>query len=126
MALPAAELPPSTLSGDGPPPPAKWAIKDPRAAARLTAARVGLNDIASRISMPVENLISPDLVRRTMWTPPDGADLAAALAAGGARPWQVELTTGALRAALDASAPAAPTAPTVESAAPELPPPPSV
>ncbi len=125
MALPAAELPPSTLSGDGPPPPAKWAIKDPRAAARLTSARVGLNEIAGRISMPVENLISPDLVRRTMWTPPDGADLAAALAAGGARPWQVELTTDALRAALDASVPAVPTAPAAESAAPEPPPAPS-
>ncbi len=105
MALPAAELPSSTLPGDGPPPAAKWAIKDPRAAARLAAARVALAQIASRISMPVENLISPDLVRRTMWSPPDGGDLPAALAAGGARPWQVELTGPALRAALDATVP---------------------
>jgi ribonuclease D len=102
MALPAAELPPSNLPGDGPPPPAKWALKDPQAAARLVAARAALAEIGTRVSMPVENLISPDLVRRTMWTPPDGADLAAALAAGGARPWQVELTSDALRAALDA------------------------
>jgi ribonuclease D len=105
MALPAADLPPANLPGDGPPPPAKWALKDPQAAARLQAARASLAEIATRVSMPVENLISPDLVRRTMWTPPDGADLAAALTAGGARPWQVEFTADALRAALDAGVP---------------------
>jgi len=103
-ALPAAELPPATLPGGGPPPPAKWALKDPRAAARLASARAGLAGIAARVGMPVENLISPDLVRRTMWTPPDGPDMAAALAAGGARPWQVELTADVLRAAVDAPA----------------------
>ena len=102
MALPASELPPPTLSGDGPPPPAKWATKDPRAAARLTAARSALAAIAARISMPVENLLSPDLVRRAMWSPPDGADLALWLRRGGAREWQVELTVDDLRTALDA------------------------
>ena len=102
MALPAGALPPVTLPGDGPPPPAKWLVKDPRAAARLGAARIALAGISERVAVPVENLLSPDLVRRTMWAPPDGADLAAALAAGGARPWQVELTAEVLRAALDA------------------------
>lgn len=105
MALPAAALPPPTLPGDGPPPPAKWAVKDPRAATRLTAARAALAAISARVGTPVENLISPDLVRRTMWTPPDGADLAEALAIGGARPWQVELTAGPLRDALEPAAP---------------------
>ncbi len=103
MALPAKELPPPTLPGDGPPPPAKWATKDPRAAARLTAARSGLAAIAGRVSMPVENLLSPDLVRRGMWSPPDGADLAQWLRVGGAREWQVELTVDELRKALDAA-----------------------
>ena len=102
MALPASELPPATLPGDGPPPPAKWALKDPKAAARLAAARTALAAISERVSMPVENLLSPDLVRRTMWTPPIGDDVAEALRAGGARPWQVELTATALRSALDA------------------------
>ncbi|SDP17228.1 ribonuclease D [Nakamurella panacisegetis] len=102
MALPASELPPPVLAGDGPPPPAKWALKDPKAAARLTAARTALAGIAERVSMPVENLISPDLVRRTMWSPPAGEEVAEALRAGGARPWQIELTGAALRTALDA------------------------
>ena len=45
--------------------------------------------------MPVENLLSPDLVRRLMWSPPEPRDadaVAAALRAGGAREWQIELT----------------------------------
>lgn len=102
MALSAAELPPPTLPGDGPPPPAKWALKDPKAAARLAAARTALAHISERVSTPVENLISPDLVRRTMWAPPEGGDLVEALRAGGARPWQVDLTAADLRSALDA------------------------
>ena len=102
MALPPSELPPPTLPGDGPPPPAKWALKDPKAAARLAAARSALAAISERVSTPVENLLSPDLVRRTLWAPPAGEDLEQALRAGGARPWQVELTEPALRSALDA------------------------
>ena len=104
MALPAKELPPSNLPGDGPPPPAKWAMKDSRAAARLTAARSALASIAARVGMPVENVLSPDLVRRAMWSPPDGADLGDWLLRGGARKWQVELTAAELRKALDATA----------------------
>jgi len=102
MALPNSELPPPTLPGDGPPAPAKWAIKDPRAAVRLTAARAALADISTRVGTPVENLISPDLVRRTMWSPPQASDLESTLHCGGARPWQVELTAAALRRAMDA------------------------
>lgn len=102
MALPGSSLPPSTLQGDGPPPPAKWAIKDPEAAARLTAARSALAATSERINMPVENMLSPDLVRRTMWSPPAGEDIGAALRAGGAREWQIDLTTDDLRDALDA------------------------
>jgi ribonuclease D len=43
----------------------------------------------------VENLLSPDLVRRLMWSPPEPRDteaVTAVLRAGGARDWQVELT----------------------------------
>ena len=106
-ALPRAELPDPTPPHDGPPPPSRWADKDPDAAARLAAARVALNGIAARHTLPVENLLQPDLVRRTCWEPP--AELAEAavvdvLRAGGARNWQIELTAAALTAALRATA----------------------
>ena len=55
--------------------------------------------------MPVENLLSPDALRRVLWTPPEPADVdavAAALAELGARPWQVDLTAPIVVAAIDA------------------------
>ncbi|MFD3624529.1 HRDC domain-containing protein [Streptomyces sp. DSM 116494] len=89
----------------GPPPPRAWADKDPEAAARLTAARAGVTALAERLGMPAENLITPDTVRRVCWEPPvpgDGQSVAAALAAHGARAWQVEQVTPVLVAALSA------------------------
>ena len=63
-------------------------------------------------ALEVENLVPPDAVRRLCWAPPpdlDAAGVAGALAAAGARPWQVELTTDPLVTALTpAPAPAAP------------------
>jgi ribonuclease D len=57
--------------------------------------------------LPVENLLTPDYLRRLMWAPPetrDPAELAdavrAQLRAYGARPWQAELVTGALVGAI--------------------------
>ena len=106
LALPADELPPSRFPGDGPPAPAKWASRDAAAAARLQSAKAGLAELSERVHTPVENLLSPDLVRRVLWTPPDddGAGLDAALADvladRGARPWQIELTEPVLRKAI--------------------------
>ncbi|MBO0840306.1 MAG: HRDC domain-containing protein, partial [Sciscionella sp.] len=106
-ALPKSQLPESSPPSDGPPPPNRWADRDPDAAARLAAARAGLAEIAETHNVPVENLLLPDLVRRICWQPPDGVDVngtADALRAGGARPWQVELTSAVLSRALHATA----------------------
>ncbi|MBV9293647.1 MAG: ribonuclease D, partial [Frankiales bacterium] len=61
--------------------------------------------------LPVENLLSPELLRRVTWSPPESTPeaVAQALRAGGARPWQVNLTAGVLAAAL-AQAPTSPEA----------------
>ena len=107
-ALPEAELPPHSLPHEGPPPPRAWKDRDPEAAERLTRARAGLTELAEELRLPVENLLSPDTVRRLCWQPPaegaaDGVDTAAvdaALAASGARPWQRDLTAGLLARAL--------------------------
>jgi ribonuclease D len=98
-ALPESELPLQSKPGEGPPPVNRWADRDPAAATRLQAARAGLAELAEKHSVPVENTLSPDLVRRIMWSPPeprDAASVAAALRAGGAREWQVELTLDVL------------------------------
>nr|WP_255347333.1 ribonuclease D [Blastococcus sp. URHD0036] len=94
-ALAEDDLPPHSRPGDGPPPVNRWADRDPAAATRLQVARAGLAELSTKHEVPVENLLSPDLVRRLMWSPPEPRDVegvAAALRAGGAREWQVELT----------------------------------
>ena len=98
-ALPEAELPLQSRSGDGPPPVNRWVDRDPAAATRLQTARAGLAELSERHSVPVENILSPDLVRRLMWSPPEPRDagaVAEALRAGGAREWQLELTLDVL------------------------------
>lgn len=97
--LPEDELPAPALPSDGPPPARVWRDRDPVAADRLARARAALADIADARSMPVENLVSPDAVRRWAWDPPmpiDAGTVGAALAGAGARPWQVALCAQAL------------------------------
>ena len=94
MALPESALPPLTLPSTGPPPPRVWPERDPAAAARLAAARTALAEYAASRHLPVENLVSPDAVRRILWEPPsDGSaeSIADELRALGARAWQVEI-----------------------------------
>ncbi|MBM7170753.1 ribonuclease D [Streptomyces sp. G44] len=102
-ALPDAELPQPGQTVSGPPPPRSWADRDPAAAARLSAARAAVSALAEQLNMPQENLITPDTVRRVCWEPPvqvDTDSVASALAAYGARRWQIEQVTPALVAAL--------------------------
>ena len=113
--MPEDDLPTRSPRGDGPPLPRAWAEKDPVAARRLALAREALTALSEEWSLPVENLLTPDYLRRTLWTPPrtrDAARLPGAvaeqLAAYGARPWQVELVGPALvEAILTADAEAA-------------------
>ncbi|MGW8330945.1 HRDC domain-containing protein [Streptomyces sp. NPDC055897] len=102
-ALAEAELPQPGQALQGPPPPRSWADKDPAAAARLSAARAAVSELAERLNMPQENLITPDTVRRVCWEPPGDRSepaVASALASYGARPWQIAQVTPLLAAAL--------------------------
>ena len=65
------ELPPLAVRSDGPPAPRVWAERDPVAAARLAAARELVNAFAEERQVPVENLLTPDYLRRVLWKPPD-------------------------------------------------------
>lgn len=104
-ALPDTALPQPGQPVTGPPPPRAWADKDPAAAARLSAARAAVSALAEELTMPQENLIAPDTVRRLCWEPPqvvDAETVGAALVGYGARPWQVEQVTPVLVTALSA------------------------
>ena len=95
LALPKAELPPRQARTIGPPPPRNWQNRWPDAFARWSRVRPALIERAEELRLPVENLISPDAVRRLLWDAPaivDEAWLAERLTLLGARPWQRELT----------------------------------
>jgi len=101
--LPEEQLPLPAPVGDGPPPPNRWAERDPIAARRLARVRAAVTAAAQDHTMPAENLVAPDAVRRLAWTPPRDVTVGAvrdALSAAGARPWQVLLVAEALAAAL--------------------------
>ena len=109
--MPDADLPPTKVPAIGPPPARSWPDKDPVAASRLAVAKEGLTQLSEQQSIPVENLMTPDLVRRVLWSPPFEPDqldpheqkrvLEEVLRDGGARPWQIDLVTQALLSALN-------------------------
>lgn len=105
-ALDEAELPPATLPSDGPPPPRLWRDRDPVAAARLARAREVIADLCETHSLPAENLLPPEALRRWAWDPPlpvDTQSVGTVLEQWGARPWQVDLVAPRLSAAEEAA-----------------------
>ena len=96
------DLPALAVRYDGPPPTRSWASRDPVAAARLAAARAAIAEVAQAHGLPVENLLTPETLRRAAWSPPDPPTpeaLAAAFRHRGARDWQVQLTAEPVSAA---------------------------
>jgi ribonuclease D len=107
-ALPEEDLPSRGVSAPGPPPARSWADRDPEAAARLNAAKILMQQLSEQHEIPVENLITPELLRRVLWDPPQSPDLASVektLADAGARPWQQQIVAPVVLAAVRASTP---------------------
>jgi len=95
------ELPATRVRSTTPPPPRTWQDKNPVAFARLEQVRAAIAALGESLNMPVENLITPDTVRRILWTPPiDDEQLAEMLNTYNARPWQQEIILPILRKAL--------------------------
>lgn len=95
------ELPRERVPSDTLPPPRAWADRNPEADARLKAARPVVEAVAEELGMPTENLLTPEHLRRVAWDLPGETPeaIAAALAALGARPWQIEQTAQKIAAA---------------------------
>jgi len=93
--LASTDQPSLRVAGDTMPPPRVWADKNPEADRRLKLARAAVTEVSTEISIPVENLLTPELLRRVAWAPPSVISrdtVAEALAALGARPWQLDAT----------------------------------
>lgn len=93
--LTTTDLPASRPSGDGMPPPRAWSERNPEADGRLKRARAAVAARAEELDIPVENVLTPETLRRVAWTPPHEVteeSVAEALQSLGARPWQVAAT----------------------------------
>ena len=86
--LPAVRPPTDTL-----PPPRVWADKNPEADGRFKRARAEVTKVAEELDLPLENLLTPEYLRRVAWNPPaeiSPETIADALRELGARAWQVD------------------------------------
>lgn len=106
-ALPEDQWPAMRTNADTLPPIKLWRDKFPEKYAPLSHARAAIELIAEENEIPVENLITPEHVRRVCWKPPVGAtatlsisEVEKALIELGARQWQIDLVAPALAAAL--------------------------
>ena len=104
---PEDQWPPMKSGADTLPPIKLWRERFPEKYAPLTHARFAVETMAHGLSIPAENLISPEIIRRICWAPPtpratnaDVNALSEAMAALGARPWQIEIVAPSLAAAL--------------------------
>lgn len=88
--LPALRVPSETL-----PPPRAWADRKPDALERLQSAREKLQTLSQELVMPVENLLTPSMLRELAWSPPveiSRDSISHELEILGARSWQIGLT----------------------------------
>ena len=120
LSLSEDQWPAMRTNADTLPPIKLWRDKFPEKYAPLSHARAAMELIAQENEIPVENLITPEHVRRVCWKPPTGATEVLSLQAVeralielGARQWQINLVAPALALALLEKEPVpAPEAPT--------------
>lgn len=89
------DLPPLRQTGDALPPPRVWSEKNPEADKRLKAARAAITEVATVMSIPVENVLTPELLRKLSWSPPVPVEvetITTMLREYGAREWQLDAT----------------------------------
>jgi ribonuclease D len=93
--LTTTDMPVLRPTGESIPPPRAWPDKNPAADRRLKAARAAVIARSEALNIPVENLLTPELLRRISWAPPANVDLASireSLSEMGAREWQLDAT----------------------------------
>ncbi len=106
-ASPENQWPLIRVDGDSMPPAKIWREKFPNKYAPLSHARSSIEKEALRLAIPAENLISPEIIRRICWTPPEDSTqslqvevVRQALLQRGARHWQSTIIAPLLAHAL--------------------------
>lgn len=88
--------------GNGIPSHRSWEKRFPLAHRRLEIIRPKLLEVASGLSVPIENLLTPDYLRRVCFEP--GEDVGGQLRALGARDWQIDLVLETITTGLELAA----------------------
>ena len=101
------QWPPMKSGADTLPPLKLWRERFAEKYAPLTHARFAVESIAQELSIPAENLISPEVIRRICWSPPSDSLLKFnvdavrdAMLGLGARQWQVDVVAPLVAKAL--------------------------
>lgn len=82
-------LPPLKIKNGNPPHPRNWQTRNPEAFAKLERIRGDLIELASTLNLPVENLITPEVIRKAIWQEPNGiSDLENIFDENKVRNWQ--------------------------------------
>lgn len=104
---PEDQWPPMKSGADTLPPLKLWRERFADKYAPLTHARFAVETVAQELSIPAENLISPEVIRRICWAPPADSlqnlnvdAVCEAMLNLGARQWQVEVVGPLVAAAL--------------------------
>ena len=88
------ELPELKVKSDSPPHPRSWQSRHPELFAKLEKIRSDLSNLAQELVIPVENLISPEVIRRAVWhRPTDLETLHQIFSENRVRNWQRELVS---------------------------------
>lgn len=105
--IPEDQWPPMKSGADTLPPLKLWRERFADKYAPLTHARFAVESVAQELSIPAENLISPEIIRRICWAPPADSlqnlnvdAVCEAMLNLGARQWQVEVVAPLVAAAL--------------------------
>jgi len=98
VALSENDYPEMRAAGDSMPPTKIWKERFPEKYAPYTHARAAVEARALELDIPVENLISPDVIRKLVWKLSD--DVAKDAIELGARPWQVAEIAELVKAAM--------------------------
>lgn len=104
---PEDQWPPMKSGADTLPPLKLWRERFADKYAPLTHARFAVETVAQELSIPAENLISPEIIRRICWAPPadslitlDVGAVSKAMLDLGARQWQVDVVAPLVATAL--------------------------
>jgi len=116
--LPETDLPVLRIPSLGLPPIKLWKERNPLGNARLSHARAAVMQRAAELELPVENLISPEVIRQLAWKNPPESELEGyienLLLEKGARSWQVEQIKAVLMDPMRATEPLPPPPPVAE------------